>query len=114
MKLINQVKKHWKAVTLHLKRHHKKYIFWILSVSLFVKWISLIVAHTLVHNLSFANILTWDDTDSIINAEFDDNELTENLDGLTDGSDTKINSENIEWWNFTHYYPFYFMKLNYV
>ena len=72
MKLINQVKEHWKKATLYLKRHHKKYIFWILSVSLLVKWISLIVAHTLVHNLSFS--FTND-----IQQEWNNNQATETV-----------------------------------
>jgi len=59
MKLIHHVKKHWKTITLHLKKHHKKYIFWILSATLLWKWVSLIAAYALVHNLSFsfANIV---------------------------------------------------------
>lgn len=84
MELFNQAKEHWKKATLHLKRHHKKYIFWILSVSLLVKWISLIVAHTLVHNLSFANTVTWDNNDSIITSELNDNNQNESLDKPTD------------------------------
>ena len=61
MKLIHHVKKHWKTITLHLKKHHKKYIFWILSFSLLLKWISLMVAHVFVHNLLFADTLhQWD------------------------------------------------------
>lgn len=54
MKLIHHVKKHWKTITLHLKKHHKKYIFWILSATLLRKWVSLIAAYALVHNLSFS------------------------------------------------------------
>ena len=95
MKLIHQVKEHWKKATLHLKRHHKKYIFWILSVSLLVKWISLIVAHTLVHNLSFANTVTWDNNDSIITSELDENNQNESLDEPTDDqADNTNNTDN--------------------
>ena len=54
MKLIHHVKKHWKTITLHLKKHHKKYIFWILSATLLWKWVSLIAAYAVVHNLSFS------------------------------------------------------------
>ena len=54
MKLIHHVKNHWKTITLHLKKHHKKYIFWILSATLLWKWVSLIAAYALVHNLSFS------------------------------------------------------------
>lgn len=54
MKLIHHVKKHGKTITLHLKKHHKKYIFWILSATLLRKWVSLIAAYALVHNLSFS------------------------------------------------------------
>ena len=72
MKLIHHVKKHWKTITLHLKKHHKKYIFWILSATLLRKWVSLIAAYALVHNLSFSfadTVHQWDSNDDWIVAE---------------------------------------------
>lgn len=95
MRFIHQVKEHWKAATLHLKRHHKKYIFWILSVSLLVKWISLIAAHTLVHNLSFADTVTWESNNTTINTGTNytglDNEIIDNI-----GWDSEISDNNNE------------------
>ena len=70
MKLIHHVKKHWKTITLHLKKHHKKYIFWILSATLLRKWVSLIAAYALVHNLSFSFA-------DIVNNGWDNNQQAE-------------------------------------
>ena len=79
MKLIHHVKKHWKTITLHLKKHHKKYIFGILSATLLRKWVSLIAAYALVHNLSFsfADIIhqwEWDDEEIIVEEIINNNE----------------------------------------
>ena len=54
MKLLHHVKKHWKTITLHLKKHHKKYIFWILSATLLWKWIGLIATYAVIHHVSFS------------------------------------------------------------
>ena len=70
MNILHHVKKHWKTITLHLKKHHKKYIFWILSATLLRKWVSLIAAYALVHNLSFSFA-------DIIHNGWDDNQQTE-------------------------------------
>ena len=81
MKLIHHVKKHWKTITLHLKKHHKKYIFWILSATLLWKWVSLIAAYAVVHNLSFSfadnAIQQWDSNDEwiVIEETINNNEL---------------------------------------
>ena len=79
MKLIHHVKKHWKTITLHLKKHHKKYIFGILSATLLRKWVSLIATYALVHNLSFSfadTVHQWnsDDNWTVIEETIVDNE----------------------------------------
>ena len=80
MKLIHHVKKHWKTITLHLKKHHKKYIFGILSATLLWKWVSLIAAYALVHNLSFSfadTVHQWDTSDdwTVIETTITNNKL---------------------------------------
>ena len=83
MKLIHHVKKHWKTITLHLKKHHKKYIFWILSATLLRKWVSLIAAYALVHNLSFSFA-------DIIHNGWDNNQQTEIATEQTPADETPI------------------------
>lgn len=93
MKLIHHVKKHWKTITLHLKKHHKKYIFWILSATLLWKWVSLIAAYALVHNLSFsfANIVhDGEENNPIVETEITEETVTEeenNNEGYTEEND---------------------------
>ena len=84
---MNNVQRHWKAVTIHLKKHHKKYIFWAATAALLYKGISLAIAYIVMHNISFsfADIINnWDEwnTDMIIES------ITENN-----------NPETIIWFN---------------
>ena len=89
MKLLHHVKKHWKIITLHLKKHHKKYIFWILSATLLWKWVSLIAAYAIVHNLSFsfADIIEWQDVT-------EKQEITEELSEEINESETDGENES--------------------
>ena len=91
MKLIHHVKKHWRTITLHLKKHHKKYIFWILSATLLRKWVSLIAAYALVHNLSFSFA-------DIIHHEWENEQTieTEIVEEITAGDEGNNNEENTE------------------
>ena len=88
MKLLHHVKKHWKTITLHLKKHHKKYIFWILSATLLWKWVSLIAAYAVIHNLSFsfADVIhEWDENNGT------EIEITNEYEGQTDTNDEESN-----------------------
>lgn len=94
MKLLHHVKKHWKTITLHLKKHHKKYIFWILSATLLWKWIGLIATYAVIHHVSFSFadiILGWDDN-TIIETEI----TNENESINTDEEVNKNTNENEE------------------
>lgn len=107
MKILHHVKKHWKTITLHLKKHHKKYIFWILSATLLWKWVSLIAAYALVHNLSFsfADIVNngWEN-EQIIETEIVEDETINDGGVLNDNKkDNELNEEEAtvveEWVN---------------
>ena len=95
MKLLHHVKRHWKAITLHLKKHHKKYIFWILSATLLWKWIGLIATYAVIHHLSFsfADIIWWWDNNTVIETEIKKNN-TENESINTDEELNQNQNEN--------------------
>ena len=72
----SKVKNHSKKIVIHLRKHHRKYIFWILSAALLWKWIGLITTYLVVHNLSFsfADTINTENTDGT-----DNNEITSTI-----------------------------------
>lgn len=83
--VINNFRQHTKVVNSHLKVHHKKYVFWLISAALLYKVASLIIAAIFIHNIwySFA--------DDIVNS---DPELITDEEVITDEEDI-INEEVI-------------------
>lgn len=62
-KIVEKVKTHRKVVHAHLKKHHKKYFFGLLSAALLIKIIPAMIAWfaTMHFNYSFANEPVWDE-----------------------------------------------------
>lgn len=106
MNILHHVKKHWKTITLHLKKHHKKYIFWILSATLLWKWIGLIATYAVIHNISFsfADVITWWDEEPVIETEItneeesvtNENEITNTDEESNQNDSTTENDEETE------------------
>ena len=107
MKLLHHVKKHWKTITLHLKKHHKKYIFWILSATLLWKWIGLIATYAVIHHVSFSfaditDIIWWWDDNTVVETEItngeewtntDEEQTNEDVEALNQSENTDENEE---------------------
>lgn len=99
MKLLHHVKKHWKTITLHLKKHHKKYIFWILSATLLWKWIGLIATYAVIHHVSFSfaditDIIWWWDDNTVIETEITNGEEWTNTDEEQTNEDVEALNQN--------------------
>ena len=73
--MVNKAKMHWKKIIIHLKRHHRKYLYWFMGTTI-LALVGLFTVSTI--NKIFANeedslILTRENIDKFCNMENIDN-----------------------------------------